>query len=83
MLTKGKTHRIMLLVQYKSSVRLTSRDIDSTLFLLFISSLLIIRIGQAILKRALKVSHPVMELYVLKVLKSQVPYLGRKWRSGK
>ncbi|ORY94876.1 hypothetical protein BCR43DRAFT_494735 [Syncephalastrum racemosum] len=55
MLTKCKTHRIMLLVQYKSS---------------------------AILKRALKVSHPVMELYVLKVLKSQVPYLGRKWRSG-
>ncbi|KAI7885634.1 N1221-domain-containing protein [Lichtheimia hyalospora FSU 10163] len=54
MLTKRKTHRIMLLVQYKSS---------------------------AILKRILKVSHPVMELYTLKVLKSQVPYLGRKWRS--
>ncbi|KAI9320675.1 hypothetical protein BX666DRAFT_1910199 [Dichotomocladium elegans] len=54
MLTKRKTHRIMLLVQYKSS---------------------------AILKRILKVSHPVMELYTLKILKSQVPYLGRKWRS--
>ncbi|RUS21484.1 hypothetical protein BC938DRAFT_475404 [Jimgerdemannia flammicorona] len=54
-LTKKKTHRIMLLVQYKSS---------------------------AILKRILKVSHPMLELYTLKVLKSQVPYLGRKWRSS-
>ncbi|KAI9491454.1 hypothetical protein BDB00DRAFT_833075 [Zychaea mexicana] len=54
MLTKRKTNRVMLLVQYKSS---------------------------AILKRVLKVSHPMMELYALKVLKSQVPYLGRKWRS--
>ncbi|KAG2183116.1 hypothetical protein INT44_006097 [Umbelopsis vinacea] len=54
-LTKRKTHRIMLLVQYKSS---------------------------AILKRLLKVSHPMLELYTLKVLKSQVPYLGRKWRSS-
>ncbi|KAI9274678.1 hypothetical protein BDA99DRAFT_498220 [Phascolomyces articulosus] len=54
MLTKRKTNRVMLLVQYKSS---------------------------AILKRVLKVSHPMMEVYALKVLKSQVPYLGRKWRS--
>ncbi|KAI7873710.1 uncharacterized protein EV154DRAFT_527802 [Mucor mucedo] len=54
MLTKYKTHRIMLLVQYKSS---------------------------AILKRILKISHPVLEQYILKLLKSQVPYLGRKWRS--
>ncbi|KAL0075938.1 hypothetical protein J3Q64DRAFT_1773403 [Phycomyces blakesleeanus] len=54
MLTKRKTNRVMLLVQYKSS---------------------------AILKRMLKVSHPVLELYTLKVLKSQVPYLGRRWKS--
>ncbi|KAI9015790.1 hypothetical protein CLU79DRAFT_837903 [Phycomyces nitens] len=54
MLTKRKTNRVMLLVQYKSS---------------------------AILKRMLKVSHPILELYTLKVLKSQVPYLGRRWRS--
>ncbi|KAI8047477.1 hypothetical protein BDF21DRAFT_434173 [Thamnidium elegans] len=54
MLTKHKTHRVMLLAQYKSS---------------------------AILKRMLKISHPVLELYTLKLLKSQVPYLGRKWRS--
>lgn len=31
----------------------------------------------------LKISHPVLELYTLKLLKSQVPYLGRKWRSRK
>ena len=36
--------------------------------------------AQAILKRILKVSHPLLQLYVLKVIKSQVPYCGRKWR---
>ncbi|KAL9558318.1 hypothetical protein PS6_001378 [Mucor atramentarius] len=55
MLTKRKTHRILLLVQYKSS---------------------------AILKRLLKVGHIVMDLYVLKNLKNQVPFMGRKWRSA-
>ncbi|GAN01211.1 n1221-domain-containing protein [Mucor ambiguus] len=35
----------------------------------------------AILKRLLKIAHPVLEQYVLKLLKSQVPYLGRKWKS--
>lgn len=35
---------------------------------------------QAILKRILKVSHPLLQLYVLKVIKSQIPYSGRKWR---
>jgi hypothetical protein len=55
-LTKRKTHRVLLLVQYKSS---------------------------AILKRILKVSHPTLQLYVLKVIKSQVPYCGRKWRQCK
>ncbi|GAA5798117.1 hypothetical protein HPULCUR_003517 [Helicostylum pulchrum] len=39
--------------------------------------------SSAILKRMLKISHPVLELYTLKLLKSQVPYLGRKWRSRK
>ncbi|CEP19150.1 hypothetical protein [Parasitella parasitica] len=55
MLTKRKTHRILLLVQYKSS---------------------------AILKRLLKVGHPIVDLYVLKNLKNQVPFMGRKWRSA-
>lgn len=54
-LTKRKTHRILLLVQYKAS---------------------------AILKRMLKVSHAGLQLYVLKILKSQVPFCGRKWRSS-
>ncbi|KAF9346808.1 Factor arrest protein 11 [Mortierella sp. NVP85] len=54
-LTKHKTHRILLLVQYKSS---------------------------AILKRLLKVNHPDLQKYVYKALKSQVPFLGRKWRSS-
>ncbi|KAF9998801.1 Factor arrest protein 11 [Entomortierella chlamydospora] len=54
-LTKEKTHRILLLVQYKSS---------------------------AILKRLLKINHPDLQKYVYKALKSQVPFLGRKWRSS-
>ncbi|KAG9092878.1 Factor arrest protein 11 [Ceratobasidium sp. UAMH 11750] len=54
-LSKGRSHRIWLLVQYKSS---------------------------AILKRILKVTHPILQLHVLKLLKSQVPYCGRKWRQS-
>ncbi|KAH8118350.1 hypothetical protein DFH11DRAFT_1540546 [Phellopilus nigrolimitatus] len=54
-LSKHRSHRIWLLVQYKSS---------------------------AILKRITKVSHPMLQLYVLKLIKSQVPYCGRKWRQS-
>ncbi|KAF9972362.1 Factor arrest protein 11 [Actinomortierella ambigua] len=54
-LTKRKTHRILLLVQYKSS---------------------------AILKRLLKTNQPDLQKYVYKTLKSQVSFLGRKWRSS-
>ncbi|KAG0235118.1 Factor arrest protein 11 [Actinomortierella wolfii] len=54
-LTKRKTHRILLLVQYKSS---------------------------AILKRLLKTNQPDLQKYVYKTLKSQVPFLGRKWRQS-
>ncbi|PLW34135.1 hypothetical protein PCASD_11606 [Puccinia coronata f. sp. avenae] len=54
-LTKGRVHRILLLVQYKSS---------------------------AILKRILRANQPTLQLYVLKVLKSQVPFCGRKWRQA-
>jgi len=52
---KAKVHRILLLVQYKSS---------------------------AILKRSLSVPHDGLELYVLKILKCQIPYCGRKWRQS-
>ncbi|QRW16449.1 hypothetical protein RhiXN_04450 [Rhizoctonia solani] len=38
--------------------------------------------SSAILKRILKVSHPILQLHVLKLLKSQVPYCGRKWQSN-
>ncbi|KAG0144411.1 hypothetical protein CROQUDRAFT_660084 [Cronartium quercuum f. sp. fusiforme G11] len=54
-LTKGRIHRILLLVQYKSS---------------------------AILKRILRANQPTLQLYVLKVIKSQIPYCGRKWRQA-
>ena len=52
---KSKLHRILLLVQYKSS---------------------------AILKRMLNVPNRQLELYVLKLLKFQIPYCGRKWRQS-
>lgn len=35
-----------------------------------------------ILKRALKVRHPMLQLYILKLLKMQTKYLGRQWRKS-
>ena len=35
-----------------------------------------------ILKRTLKVRQPMMQLYVLKLLKIQTKYLGRQWRKS-
>ena len=52
-LSKGRSHRIWMLVQYKSS---------------------------AVLKRVLRVNQPLLQLHVLKLIKSQVPFCGRKWR---
>lgn len=54
-ITKHRTHRILLMCQYKSS---------------------------AILKRVLRVNQPMLQLQVLKLVKSQMPYCGRKWRSS-
>ncbi|KAH7930029.1 N1221-domain-containing protein [Leucogyrophana mollusca] len=54
-LSKSRSHRIMMLVQYKSS---------------------------AVLKRVLRVPHPMLQLHVLKLIKSQVPFCGRKWRQS-
>ena len=76
-LTKRKTHRVLLMVQYKSSVEWPPAPAR------FRSTKLNLCIAQAILKRILKVSHPTLQLYVLKVIKSQVPYCGRKWRQCK
>ncbi|KAF9055024.1 N1221-domain-containing protein [Hymenopellis radicata] len=52
-LSKHRSHRIWMLVQYKSS---------------------------AVLKRILRVQHPMLQLHLLKLIKSQVPFCGRKWR---
>ena len=35
-----------------------------------------------ILKRALKVKHAMMQLFILKLLKMQTKYLGRQWRKS-
>lgn len=58
-----------MLVQYKSSV---SAPVEP--------SLTIYKLVQAVLKRVLRVSHPLLQLHVLKLIKSQVPFCGRKWR---
>ncbi|KAI9356481.1 hypothetical protein DFJ73DRAFT_822709 [Zopfochytrium polystomum] len=34
----------------------------------------------AVFKRVLKVNHPGLHLYCLKLVKSQIPYMGRKWK---
>jgi hypothetical protein len=54
-LSKGRAHRIFMLVQYKSS---------------------------AVLKRVLRVPHPLLQLHILKLIKSQVPFCGKKWRQS-
>ncbi|KAJ3572645.1 hypothetical protein NP233_g2951 [Leucocoprinus birnbaumii] len=54
-LSKGRPHRIWMLVHYKSS---------------------------AVLKRVLRVMHPMLQINILKLIKSQVPYCGRRWRQS-
>lgn len=71
-LSKGRSHRIWMLVQYKSSVSPGIRfgsltPNPNSMF-------------QAVLKRVLRVNHPMLQLHVLKLIKSQVPFCGRKWR---
>ncbi|KAJ8523011.1 hypothetical protein ONZ45_g544 [Pleurotus djamor] len=38
--------------------------------------------SSAVLKRITRVSHPILQLQALKLIKSQVPYCGRKWRTS-
>ena len=91
-LSKHRSHRIRMLVQYKSSVsafrglsgclsgesgyiprcRMANRRRRCAGFAF-----------QAVLKRILKVQHPMLQLHVLKLIKSQVPFCGRKWRQCK
>jgi hypothetical protein len=54
-ITKNKNHRILAMVQWKSS---------------------------AVLKRLLKVDNQDLKLYALKILKSQIPFLGKRWRAN-
>lgn len=60
-----------MLVQYKSSVSEGTWNKGPRL---------IHPISQAVLKRVLRVPHPMLQLHVLKLIKSQVPFCGRKWR---
>ncbi len=46
----------------------------------FRTVMLVVFRSAPILKRALKVKHPMMQLYILKLLKVQTKYLGRNWR---
>ncbi|KAF7433326.1 Factor arrest protein 11 [Pleurotus ostreatus] len=38
--------------------------------------------SSAVLKRITRVAHPMLQLQALKLIKSQVPYCGRKWRTS-
>jgi hypothetical protein len=70
-LSKSRSHRIWMLVQYKSSVSEVTWGKGPRL---------IHPPSQAVLKRVLRVPHPMLQLHVLKLIKSQVPFCGRKWR---
>ena len=103
-LSKHRSHRIRMLVQYKSSVGVscftfrTSRALRPFVEGLGASCIVQGRVRtcfmdgwltgggdhvQAVLKRILKVQHPMLQLHVLKLIKSQVPFCGRKWRQCK
>ena len=38
--------------------------------------------SSAVLKRVLRVPHPLLQLHILKLIKSQVPFCGKKWRQS-
>lgn len=44
--------------------------------------MLVIFKSAPILKRALRIRHPIAQLYILKLLKMQMKYLGRQWRKS-
>ncbi|XP_065181114.1 striatin-interacting protein 1-like [Sycon ciliatum] len=44
--------------------------------------MLVVFKSSPILKRAMKVKHPLMQLYILKLLKLQARYLGKIWRKS-
>lgn len=49
---------------------------------LILIQMLVVFKSAPILKRALKVRHAMMQLYILKLLKMQTKYLGRQWRKS-
>ena len=54
----------------------------SIYFIFLIFQMLVVFKSAPILKRALKVKHAMLQLYVLKLLKMQTKYLGRQWRKS-
>lgn len=49
---------------------------------LALCQMLVVFKSAPILKRALKVKHAMMQVYILKLLKMQTKYLGRQWRKS-
>jgi len=49
---------------------------------MYVSQMLVVFKSAPILKRALKVKHAMIQLYILKLLKMQTKYLGRQWRKS-
>lgn len=80
-LSKNRSHRIWMLVQYKSSVSDIYHCEGCPYFLG--STDWCYLLSKAVLKRVLRVSNPMLQLHVLKLIKSQVPFCGRKWRQCK
>lgn len=64
-MTKHRSHRTYMLHQYKSAVSGETKN-----KLMF----------KGVLKRMLKANHPMLQLQILKLIKSQMPWNGRKWR---
>lgn len=78
-LTKWKRTRIMVRLGFLFTFQPYPGRIRS--WLLSFQMLVVFK-SAPILKRALKVRHAVLQLYVLKLLKMQTRYLGRQWRKS-
>lgn len=75
-LTKWKHSRIMVKNFYGFYKRLHKFEY------VICEQMLVVFKSAPILKRSLRVKHPVNQLYILKLLKMQTKYLGRQWRKA-
>ena len=61
---------------------LITRSLKNIVRIFCVIQMLVVFKSAPILKRALKVKHAMIQLFILKLLKMQTKYLGRQWRKS-